>query len=169
MGRPKNATGIIPTPQQLLCGDPNFNPSNPGASKGQKMSTSASLVQQALLQSRMLQSKKLADIKFNQRLLISNFPSQHSEKVIKELCTCFGKVTAVELIIDAKTNRFSGSAYVDFESEQEAKQAFNSMMGLEVGSKCLYVKKMQPPTEEELLQQHRDQGLVFNENEEIFK
>jgi len=43
VGRPKNATGIIPTPAQLLCGDPNFNPNNPLASK--KGATSASLVQ----------------------------------------------------------------------------------------------------------------------------
>jgi splicing factor U2AF subunit len=121
VGRPKNATGIIPTPQQLLCGDPHFNPNNPGASKGQKQSTSATLVQQALLQSRMLQSKKLAEIKFNQRLMISNFPDSNTKENITELCNCFGKVKGVELIMDKKTNRFGGSVHVDFESEQEAK------------------------------------------------
>jgi hypothetical protein len=43
------------------------------------------------------------------------------------------------------------------------------MIGLNVGSKILYVKKLQPPTEEELIQQQKDQGINLDENEEIFK
>lgn len=164
VGRPKNATGIIPTPQQLLCGDPNFNPNNPGASKN-KQSSSAVLVQQALLQSKLQQ--KVSDIRYNQRLLISNFPKGHNEKLIRELCSYFGKVEAVELVNDQQG--FTGSAYIEFENEAEAKKAFNQMMGLQVGSKNLYVKKMQPPTEEELLRMQREQGIAIHETEEIFK
>ena len=48
VGRPKNATGIIPQPSQLLCGNPNFNPANPGVNLAAKKTTSSSLVQQAL-------------------------------------------------------------------------------------------------------------------------
>lgn len=48
VGRPKNSAGIVPTNEQLLCGDPNFNPAaNPGAVMGKK-GTSSSLVAQAL-------------------------------------------------------------------------------------------------------------------------
>ena len=48
VGRPKNSTGIVPTSDQLLCGDPNFNPSmTTGATAGKK-GTSSSLVAQAL-------------------------------------------------------------------------------------------------------------------------
>ena len=99
-----------------------------------------------------METRRGAEYKFNQRLLISNFPPDHSDRLIFELCNCFGKVTAVELV-KAINGKFDGSAYVDFESEFEAKQAFSSMMGLQVGQKYLYVKKMQPPTEEELLAQ----------------
>jgi RNA recognition motif-containing protein len=68
-----------------------------------------------------MQSKKLADVKFNQRLIISNLPEGHSENLIFDLSNCFGKVTDVQLILDPETKRFKGSAYVDFESEFEAK------------------------------------------------
>jgi RNA recognition motif-containing protein len=75
-------------------------------------------------------------------LLINNFPKEHSENLIRELCDYFGKVTSVELIHDQNTKMFSGNAYVEFDSEFEAKKAFSSMMGLQVGSKVLYVKKL---------------------------
>jgi len=59
---------------------------------------------------------------------------------------------SLELILDKSSGKFTGEALVDFTSENEAKIAFSSMMGLQVDKKYLYVKKMQPPTEEELLE-----------------
>ena len=50
VGRPKNSTGMIPTPAQLKCGNPNFVPQNTKAKK----STSAGIVQQALRQGNVL-------------------------------------------------------------------------------------------------------------------
>jgi len=147
-----------------LCGDPSFNPNNPGKGKG----GSASIVQQALLQSKVMESRKGAEFKFNQRLLISGFPPDHSEKLIFELCNCFAKVVAVESVKDSH-GKFDGAAYVDFESEFEAKQAFSSMMVLNVGSKVFYVKKRQPPTEEEPIAQQRALGIDVSANEEVFK
>merc|ERR1711920_674622 len=94
-----------------------------------------------------------AEVKYNQRLLISGFPLEHSEQLIFDLCSCFAKVSKVELLTDKETDKFNGYANVDFESEVEAKQAFSSMMGLQVGQKYLYVKKCQPPTEEELAEE----------------
>lgn len=65
------------------------------------------------------------------------------------MCKIYGNVVSVEMIKDSQ-NLFNGSCNVDFESEFEAKKAFSSMMGLQVGQKYLYVKKAQPPTEEEI-------------------
>ena len=76
-------------------------------------------MQQALKQSKALENKKLAEIKYNQRLLISNFPLEHSEKLIFDLCNCFAKVSKVELLNDKDTGAFNGQANVDFESEIE--------------------------------------------------
>ena len=70
----------------------------------------------------------------------------------------------VELLTDKHTGKFNGSANVDFESEAEAKLAFSSMMGIQVGQNVLYVKKCQPPTEDELAEELGDAA----ENE-IFK
>ena len=80
------------------------------------------------MQSKVLETKKISDVKFNQRLIITNFPQGQSEELIRDLCTCFGKVSKVELVLEQ--GKFAGTANVDFESEFEAKQAFSSMMGL---------------------------------------
>mmetsp|Transcript_11014 Transcript_11014/g.18403 ORF Transcript_11014/g.18403 Transcript_11014/m.18403 type:complete len:188 (-) Transcript_11014:518-1081(-) len=134
VGRPKNSSGIIPLPSQLLCGDPKFNASNPQSSQQQsKTSSSAILVQQALKQSRMMESKKYAEIKYNQRLQVSNVPTNYDEKLIKELCNCFGKVVAIEMLKDKESNQFNGNINVDFDSEVDAQKAFKSMIGLSVG------------------------------------
>jgi RNA recognition motif-containing protein len=37
------------------------------------------------------------------------------------LCSIYGKVVGVELINDKITGEFNGSAFIDFESEYEAK------------------------------------------------
>lgn len=82
VGRPKNASGIIPTPQQLLCGDPNFNPNNPLASKSGKGTSSASLVQQALLQSKVMENNELVSVNYTKTLIVSNFPPEHNKDLI---------------------------------------------------------------------------------------
>lgn len=41
-----------------------------------------------------------------------------------------GKVEKVEMLVDDHSGQFGGNANVDFESENDAKQAFNKMMGL---------------------------------------
>lgn len=66
---------------------------------------------------------------------------EHNEFIITKICQEFGPVDKVELIKDQHQN-FTGGVYVDFESEYAAKEAFSKMMGLEVGKKFLYVKKM---------------------------
>jgi hypothetical protein len=50
--------------------------------------------------------------------LLTNLPKEHSEKLIFDLCSCFGKVRRVEIILENEL--FEGSAFVDFETEHEA-------------------------------------------------
>ena len=71
----------------------------------------------------------MADIAYEKRLLVSNLPTEHNEEVILKYCQCFGEATKVELRVNEKTGKFEGSAYVDFESEFEAKKVFSTMMG----------------------------------------
>lgn len=77
-----------------------------------------------------------------------------------------GKVEKVEMVMDEQTGQFGGNANVDFESENDAKQAFNKMMGLQVKNKYLYVKKCLPPTEDELIKEIGGENIA---DHEIFK
>ena len=77
-------------------------------------------------------------------MIIQNLPRGHDSYLIEELCSLYGKVTFVQLVHD-------GEAVVEFSTETEAKHALQQIMGMQVDNKVLYVKKMQPPTEEELL------------------
>jgi RNA recognition motif-containing protein len=83
-------------------------------------------VQQALKQSRALE--KHIEIPYERRLFISNFPTEHDESLILELCNCFGKVAKVHMVTE--NGQFTGTANVDFTSEIEAKAAYSSMLGL---------------------------------------
>lgn len=104
-------------------------------------------------QSRVLESKRLQEIAYEKRLLVSNLPLEHNEQVVLLFVKCFGDVVKVEFIMDEVTGKYEGSAYVDFESEFEAKKVFSTMMGQKFDKGVLYIKKCAPPTEEELVQQ----------------
>ena len=116
VGRPKNSSGIVPTNEELLCGDPNFNPTVTTATVTGKKGTSSSLVAQALKQSRLLEQNKMTKIDYTSRLDISNFPRSHTEDTIRDFCGEFGEVKDVELVTD-ENGGFDGRAYVDFENE----------------------------------------------------
>jgi hypothetical protein len=53
VGRPKNSSGIIPTPNQLLCGNPHFSQSSI-TSRLRNKNTSSNMVMQALRQGQVL-------------------------------------------------------------------------------------------------------------------
>ena len=95
---------------------------------------------------------------------ILNFPVEHNEIVIKTLCSEFGTVTSVELIKD-EAGKFNGEVYVDFDTEFQAKEAFSKMMGLEIGKKVLYVKKVLAPNEDD----ENDLAPQDAANDEIFR
>jgi len=91
VGRPKHSTCIIPTPNQLLCGNPNFTPSMTGGRNVQKKNTSSTLVQQALQQAKIIEPQAdSAMINAQTRLEISNFPSNHTKDMIQKICEVFG-------------------------------------------------------------------------------
>lgn len=82
---------------------------------------------------------------------------------------CFAKVEKIELEYDQDTKKFNGTAKIEFVSEFDAKQAFSQMMGLKVGDKYLFVKKMQPPTEEEIMARQKELGIEIGAHEEVFR
>lgn len=77
----------------------------------------------------MQESKKLAEIAYEKRLMVSNLPIEHEESVVLDFCRCFGDAIKVEFIINEATGKYDGSAYIDFDSEFEAKKVYSTMMG----------------------------------------
>lgn len=92
-----------------------------------------------------MQSSQYAHVDFSKRLLISNFPKEHSEKVIRDFCECFGKVKNVELVYEKRVGGFNGTVNVDFETEFDAQKAMKSIMGMTIGDKVLMAKRGEAP------------------------
>lgn len=82
--------------------------------------------------------------------MVSNLPIDQDEKMVFDFCKCFGDAIKVEFIINEMTGKYDGSAFIDFESEFEAKRVYSIMMGKQFGKGVLILKKCAPPTEEEL-------------------
>ena len=106
MGKPKNATGIIPTPNQLLACNINTVPGvvtnlNPLAAAKKK--SNASMLQQALRGGGMLGGDDQVITSMNTKLLVSNFPESHTKEVISQICDVFGKVKSIDLLKDPAT------------------------------------------------------------------
>ena len=140
VGRPKNSTGIIPTASQLICGNPNFVPTNLSNSK--KKNTSASVVQQALKQGQVIDQTSEVMSSLNTKLEINNFPETHSLDMIQKICEVFGNVKHIDMIKDPLTSQFKGTVHIEFSNEMEAKKAHSSMMGLKIEEQVLFVKKI---------------------------
>jgi splicing factor U2AF 65 kDa subunit len=79
----------------------------------------------------------------NTKLLVTNFPCQHSKENILKICEVFGKVKSVDLLKDPVTGEFRGHVHVEYIDEVEAKKGHTGMMGLKVGDGALlYVKRL---------------------------
>jgi len=155
IGRPKNATGPIPKPSELLCGNPNFNAGSTagGSTAGIKKKNSTTvLVQQALTAGkRMLNPTAYPDQEnqidlqaLNQpdcTIAVENFPKTHTDSMITEICNVFGQVKHVELQNDPLTGKFTGDILVLYSTPNDAKKALSGMTGLKVEDSILLTKK----------------------------
>jgi hypothetical protein len=137
VGRPKNSTGMIPTPAQLKCGNPNFVPQNTKAKK----STSAGIVQQALRQGNVIKGDPADGNGVNCRIKVMNFPIDHDEAMIRSICEIFGKLVSIEMVRN-NDGSFTGVVNAEFESELEARKALSGITGFTISDQVLDARKI---------------------------
>jgi RNA recognition motif-containing protein len=76
------------------------------------------------------------------RLFVGNLPFDTTESQIKELIAGAGRtVRSVKIITDKETGRSRGFAFVDLDSEEEAKAAIEELNGKDFGGRALKVNE----------------------------
>ena len=98
-------------------------------------------------------------------IYVGNLKYQKDEKEIKEMFSEFGKVAYVRLVLDSKTQKTKGIAFVQMPNKSAALKAINHFNGKEMDGRTLKVSVAQERNEEKLRLQ--TVGKKSKEEEEI--
>lgn len=83
-------------------------------------------------------------------IYVGNLKYQKDEKEIKEMFSEFGKVAYVRLVLDSKTQKPKGIAFVQMQNKSAALKAINHFNGKEMDGRTLKVSVAQERNEEKL-------------------
>ena len=76
------------------------------------------------------------------KLFVAGLPYDFDDEELMEFFEKFGKVNSAKVAIDKATGKSRGFAFVDMANEEEAKEAIESLNGLELGrGKTMVVKE----------------------------
>jgi RNA recognition motif-containing protein len=79
---------------------------------------------------------------FDMKLFVAGLPYDFDDAELMEFFEKFGKVNSAKVAIDKQTGKSRGFAFVDMANEEEAKEAIESLNGLELGrGKTMVVKE----------------------------
>jgi len=93
-------------------------------------------------------------------LYIGNLDYAIKEENLRELFEGFGEVTSVKIITDKFSGRSKGFGFVEMSTDEEAKEAIETLNGKSVNDRNITVTEARPKTEES-----RDsRGGGFNNN-----
>jgi len=81
------------------------------------------------------------------KLYVGNLPYSTTEDDLKEVFSAHGTVGSVRLITDRDTGRSKGFAFVEYDSDDEAKAAIEGLNGQDFGGRALVVNEARPATE----------------------
>ncbi len=81
------------------------------------------------------------------RLYVRGIPYSATESELRTHFTQFGKVIAVQVVMDRETQRSKGFAFVEFETEEQAKLAMQKGDGIEFGGRRIMVSEARPKGE----------------------
>jgi RNA recognition motif-containing protein len=76
------------------------------------------------------------------KLFVAGLPYDFDDAELMEFFEKFGKINSAKVAIDKQTGKSRGFAFVDMANEEEAKEAIESLNGLELGrGKTMVVKE----------------------------
>ena len=79
------------------------------------------------------------------KLYVGNLPYKTTKEELEQLFSQFGTVTDVHLVIDKMSGRSKGFAFVEMNTEEEAKAAAEKLDGHELDGRALKVNEARPP------------------------
>ena len=79
----------------------------------------------------------------NSKLYVGNLPYQTSETELQDLFTPFGTVKSAKVIVDRDTGKSKGFGFVEMSSEDEAKEAIETLDGKENNGRSIRVNVAQ--------------------------
>lgn len=79
------------------------------------------------------------------KLYIGNLPYSMTEDELRDLCAQFGDIEECKLIMDFRTGRSKGFAFVKFATVDAATAAMEALNEQENGGRKLFVRVAQPP------------------------
>lgn len=81
------------------------------------------------------------------KLFVGNLPFSMTDDALKQIFAAFGNVVSANIVIDKFSQRSKGFAFVEFETEEEAKAAMQALDGSDQGGRNIAVKEALPRPE----------------------
>lgn len=81
------------------------------------------------------------------KLFVGNLPYETTDQDLTEFFSQAGTVTSASVIINKFNNRSKGFAFVEMSTEEEAKNAIETLNGQELGGRKLIVSEARPREE----------------------
>jgi RNA recognition motif-containing protein len=93
--------------------------------------------------------------KYMYKLFVGGLPFSTTEDELKDAFGAHGTVASAKIITDRDTGRSKGFGFVEFENEDEGKEAEKAMNGSDMGGRSLTVNEARPMEKRE---PRRDNG-----------
>ncbi len=103
------------------------------------------------------------------KLYVGNLPYNTSEDDLRSLFSTYGAVSSVAIITDRDTGRSKGFGFVEFGSDDEARNAISALSGQEYGGRALTVNEARPKTQGSGGAEAAAAGTDFTSRKDIHK
>ncbi len=81
------------------------------------------------------------------KLFIGNLPFSMTDDQLMQIFSAYGKVISANVVFDKFSHRSKGFAFVEFETEEEAKAAMQALDGSDQDGRNIAVKEALPRPE----------------------
>jgi len=78
------------------------------------------------------------------KLFVGNLPFSMTDDTLMQVFSAYGKVVSANVVFDKFSHRSKGFAFVEFETEEEAKAAMQALDGSDQGGRNIAVKEALP-------------------------
>ena len=78
------------------------------------------------------------------KLFVGSLPYSTTDDDLRQLFAEFGEVVSAKVIFDRETNRSKGFGFVEFDDDEAAKKAIDSLNNSEVGGRTIVVNEARP-------------------------